>query len=112
LDHKLIEFVATLPVSYKENKKILKDILSKYIPIELFDRKKSGFGIPINELLRGELKYLLDKYLSKDRLLSYGLFDVEYILGLKKLFLDKKLDDKKIWLLLVFSMWYEKNMRG
>ena len=111
LDHKLIEFVATLPISYKENKKILKDILSNYIPKELFERKKSGFGIPINRLLRGELRYLLDRYLSRERLSSYALFDVEYILRLKELFLEKKIDDRKIWLLVVFSMWYEENMR-
>jgi len=60
LDHRIIEFVATLPSSFKikdGNKKyILKSIVHDYIPKELMDRPKMGFSIPLNEWFGDELK--------------------------------------------------------
>jgi asparagine synthase (glutamine-hydrolysing) len=59
LDHRLIEFVANLPVNYKiynGNKKyLLKQICHKYVPKELMDRNKMGFGIPIVEWFEQEI---------------------------------------------------------
>ena len=112
LDHKIIEFVAQLPIEYKRDKKILKDILSKYIPKELFERKKTGFGIPINDWLRNELKYLIDEYLNDDLIEKENIFDIKYIQNLKSLFFQSKNDDRKIWTILMFQMWYKKNMEN
>ncbi|AJW64771.1 Asparagine synthetase (glutamine-hydrolyzing) 1 [Elizabethkingia miricola] len=60
LDHRVIEFLISLPMEYKyENgvsKKILKDILYKYVPKDIIDRPKQGFSIPLTEWLREELK--------------------------------------------------------
>jgi len=112
LDHKIIEFASRLPVEYKQNKKILKDILSKYIPKELFERKKTGFSIPINSWLRGELKYLIDKYLDDELIKKQDIFDVKYTKNLKNLFFRNKNDNRKIWTILIFQMWYEKNMKS
>ena len=111
LDHKIIEFAAQLPIEYKQNKRILKDILSKYIPKELFERKKTGFGIPINDWLRKELKYLIEYYLNATLIEKQNIFDKEYIQNLKSLFLQRKNNDRKIWTILMFQMWYEKNIK-
>ncbi|MHB0993932.1 MAG: asparagine synthase (glutamine-hydrolyzing) [Sulfurovum sp.] len=109
LDHKILEFAARLPISMKKNKNILKNILKKYIPSELFERKKQGFGIPINDWLRNELRYLVDTYLDDKKIIDQNIFDVKYVQGLKKLFFENKNDDRKIWTLLMFQMWYEEN---
>jgi len=110
LDTKIIEFASQLPIKYKQDKKILKDILSDYIPKELFERKKTGFGIPINDWLRNELKYLIDIYLDDKLIEKKAIFDLKYIQNLKFLFFQGKNDDDKIWIILMFQMWYEKNI--
>ena len=56
LDHRLLEFAARLPLSYKANhqssKRILKDIVHEYLPKRLLDRPKRGFSIPIKQWLK------------------------------------------------------------
>ncbi len=112
LDHTILEFAARLPISVKKNKNILKNILQKYIPSELFERKKQGFGIPINDWLRNDLKFLVDQYLDDKKIKEQKIFDVKYVQRLKQLFLTHKNDDRKIWTLLMFQMWYEENFNG
>lgn len=111
LDNKIIEFSAKLPLKYKKNKYILKKILSKYIPIELFERKKTGFGIPINDWLRENLKYLIDEHLSEKELEKHNFFNIQYINELKQMFFQRKNDDRKIWTILMFQMWYKENIK-
>jgi len=111
LDNKIIEFVAKLPIEYKKEKRILKDILSDYIPKELFIRKKTGFGIPINKWLRNELKYLIDEHLNDKIIKNDAIFDLEYIRKLKYRFFNNKNDDRKIWTILMFQMWYRENVK-
>jgi asparagine synthase (glutamine-hydrolysing) len=57
LDHRVIEFGASLPLNFKsqgqDGKRVLKQLLYKYVPKELVNRPKMGFGIPINDWLRG-----------------------------------------------------------
>lgn len=110
LDHKIIEFAASLPVCYKKNKDILKSILGHYIPEELFLRKKQGFGIPINNWLREDLKYLVDQYLGEELIKKYNVFDYSYISKLLEAFYAEKNDDNKVWVLLMFQMWLSENM--
>ena len=60
LDHKITEFAWSLPRNFRihnnNGKKILREILYKYVPKNLVDRPKQGFGMPVNEWLRGPLK--------------------------------------------------------
>ena len=110
LDHKIIEFAASLPISYKKNKEILKNILGRYIPEELFVRKKQGFGIPINSWLREDIRYLLDQYLGEDLIKRYNVFNYDYVSKLLESFYTEKNDDNKIWVLLMFQMWFSENL--
>ncbi|SRR5579883_3210043 len=109
LDHKILEFAAQLPIHLKQNKWILKQILAQYIPNAYFERKKHGFGVPVNQWLRTELKYLLDKYLDPGKIKTQGLFNPNYIAKLKKSFLHSKTNDNRIWTLLVFQLWHEQH---
>lgn len=60
LDHRVLEFLVSLPTDFKfkdgVSKRILKEILYKYVPKEAIDRPKQGFSIPLTEWLRTELK--------------------------------------------------------
>ena len=113
LDHRIIEFAAQLPMDYKfkdgVQKRIYKDIIYKYIPKELMDRPKSGFAMPIYEWLKADLRYLVEEHINDS--MEPDFFHVAYCQKLKKLFLQDKLghEDKVIWRLIVFQMWYKYN---
>lgn len=115
LDHRLLEFVATLPDEYKLHqgvgKRILKDIVHQYVPIEIMNRPKMGFGVPVKDWLRLELKDLFMEVMDRDFIVNQNLFDPELIDRLKSKFLEGKLrDTERIWFLFVFQLWYKKWM--
>ncbi|HOK63555.1 MAG TPA: asparagine synthase (glutamine-hydrolyzing), partial [Soehngenia sp.] len=116
LDHRIIEFVATLPSSFKikdGNKKyILKSIVHDYIPKELMDRPKMGFSIPLNEWFGDELKKYVLQYLDSAKVAKTGLLNVAEVERLKKEWLENSsFSANKIWLILTFMMWHERWMR-
>ncbi|MBD5546110.1 MAG: asparagine synthase (glutamine-hydrolyzing) [Lachnospiraceae bacterium] len=67
----------------KGNKKrILKDIAYDYIPKELLDRPKVGFGVPLDKWLRGPLKEQLMDMCNRDYLRKQGIFDADFVAGM------------------------------
>jgi asparagine synthase (glutamine-hydrolysing) len=113
LDHRIIEWAARLPMNYKYNngnkKHIIKEIVHKYLPKEVMDRPKTGFGIPIAEWLSTDLKAFADQFLSKDFVLKQQIFDHTEIEKIKKSFYNGKTERAEtIWYLLMFQMWYDK----
>jgi len=110
LDHRIIEYVAQLPDEYKYGKvqkRILKDIVYKYVPKSLLDRPKAGFSLPIDSWLKNELSYLMDDYLSNSAITQSGFFKTTYVQKLRKDFVAGKMHDTSIiWRLLQFQMWY------
>ncbi len=115
LDHRLIELAAQLPdhLKFKNgNKKyILKQITHKYLPKKLMERPKMGFGIPLEDWFRKDLKEVLMHYLSDDKLSKHNLFNIELIQTYKADFLSGGSSSiGKLWLLLMFQMWYERWM--
>jgi asparagine synthase (glutamine-hydrolysing) len=113
LDQNVIEWAAQLPSEYKyyngQKKYLLKQIVHKYIPKEMMDRPKMGFGIPMEDWLNNELKDLVQEYLSPENLKEHGFFKEREI---KKMMTDffngRKEKHLKIWYLLMFQMWYKK----
>jgi asparagine synthase (glutamine-hydrolysing) len=115
LDHRMAEYVATLPYDYKCNgttaKRILKDIVHKYIPKKILDRPKTGFSMPISSWLRGDLSYLLEEYLSETALGESSLLNASFLTKQVNLFKDEKLHYTPfIWKLLMFQMWHRRWM--
>lgn len=115
LDHRIIEWAAQLPDSYKYHKGvkkyILKEITHQYIPKTLLDRPKMGFAIPIEKWLTTDLKSVVDYYLQDDKIASQAIFSSTYIKNLKSDFYSGKLElAQKLWYVLMFEMWYEKWM--
>lgn len=118
LDKEVMEYSYRLPHSFKYEKgikkRILKDIAYDYIPKELLDRKKVGFGVPLDKWMRGPLKEQLLSYSDKDFLLRQGIFDAEFVSGMVRWYL-KNGDggpatganySKICWSFYVFQQWY------
>jgi asparagine synthase (glutamine-hydrolysing) len=79
LDHRVIEFAWTLPLELRvragEGKWLLKELLARYVPRQLFDRPKTGFGLPIDTWLRGPLRDWAEALLDESRLRSEGFLN-------------------------------------
>jgi asparagine synthase (glutamine-hydrolysing) len=115
LDHRVIEWASRLPDNFKyfngEKKRILKDIVHKYVPKEKMDRPKMGFSIPIASWLQNDLKKYVDEFVSEEKIKKQGLLNWDKVLELKTNFYNGKKElDNKIWYLLMFQMWYEEWM--
>lgn len=115
LDHRIIEWAAQLPLNFKirnGNKKfILKEIVHQYLPHQMMDRPKMGFGIPVNDWLRSELRPFVDQHLSEDAIKKQNIFDYTEIRRIKNAFFETEQEKpEKIWHLLMFQMWYERWM--
>ena len=112
LDHRLVQYVARIPVNLKYkngmSKYILRKILYKYVPVELLERPKKGFGIPLAGWLKGELSYLVRDYLNEDKLKREGIFNPGVVSSSIKDFMNGSINVNKIWFLLMFEMWKEK----
>ena len=115
LDHRIIEFVAQLPseLKYKNGTKkyLLKTIAHKYIPKELLDRPKTGFGLPVYEWLKTDMKDLLFNYINEDQLSKHDFINAGNAIKLRDEFIaGKNNNETQIWLLLMFQMWWNRWM--
>ena len=113
LDHRVVEYTAKLPDSLKyrngEGKYILRRLLSRYVPSEMFERPKMGFGVPIDKWFRNELKDLLLDYLSPERLKKEGIFDQYFVEEkIKEHLLGEANHQYRLWSLLMWEMWRER----
>lgn len=112
LDHKIIEFAMSLPDNLKlrngETKWILRQILYKYVPKELIERPKMGFGIPLDTWLQTLLKNDLHKVYEDRDFINVFAFNQEEIKRLIIQYLDKKgFSTHLIWYLYCLHQWYK-----
>lgn len=114
LDYRLIEIARTIPVKYrllrKNRKKLLKDILTEYIPRHVFDYPKKGFSIPLKDWTRGKLKKELINTLSSKNLSVIPGLNYKKFLKLMNSHFKSEIDfSLEIWRMYVLVSWYQKN---
>ena len=113
LDHELVEFVMGLPSNLKlkglTSKYLLKKVMRNYLPQEILQRPKKGFGVPIAKWVKGPLRELFENLLSPDRIRQEGFLNPEYVASLLQDHLLNRRDNRKqLWTLLVWELWVDR----
>jgi asparagine synthase (glutamine-hydrolysing) len=113
LDHRIVEFAAQLPSSYKyapgQTKIILKNIVHKYIPQNIMERPKMGFIVPIMGWFRNELKDLILQNLNEDLLKKDDIFNYKEVTSIRDRYLNGHSENvQKLWHILLFQMWKKR----
>ena len=113
LDHRVVEFAWSLPHAFKvqgcSGKRILRDVLARYVPRELFERPKVGFGVPIGDWLRGPLRDWAEELINEGRLKKEGFFSPQPIRQKWAEHLQGRVDwCYLLWDVLMFQAWLEK----
>jgi asparagine synthase (glutamine-hydrolysing) len=113
LDHKLIEFAATLPGRYKlaaggRHKHILKEAFASWLPPGFMDRPKKGFSVPLARWLAGDLAAMMrDTLVSRKTLARWCRQDVieryvdEHVSG-------RASHTNRLWPLFVLALWIDR----
>lgn len=117
LDPEVIEFSWRLPRRFKyhngKGKWLLRKVLERYVPVELFDRPKMGFGVPVRTWLRGPLEDWCEDLLDATQLKQEGILDAAEV---RKRWIEHKSGERNwenmLWNVLMFEAWYREWMSG
>jgi asparagine synthase (glutamine-hydrolysing) len=112
LDHRVVELAWRLPTHMKirgnQGKWALRQILYKYVPKELIERPKAGFGIPVGVWLRGPLREWAEAIVSPQRLAAEGYLDPGIVTRVWNEHQSGGRDHTtKLWAVLMFGAWLE-----
>jgi asparagine synthase (glutamine-hydrolysing) len=113
LDHRIVEFAATLPASLKiqgsRQKFILKELMKNKLPPAVLQRKKVGFDIPAHEWLRGPLRGLLTDTLNAGLAEHPNLFQPKAVQSLLQAHMDRRANlGYHLWGLLILFLWMKE----
>ena len=112
LDPRVAEYAASLPCNYKlrrlKTKYILKKAVREMLPGFVTRRGKKGFGVPVAEWLKFNLRPLARDLLSPERVRRAGVFNPEYVARLQDEHERGVANHRKLlWTLLMFELWHE-----
>ncbi len=117
LDFRVVEWAWRLPRSLRlrdgSGKWILKRVLERYVPNELFERPKVGFGLPLDAWLRGPLRDWAEAMLAEPALESHGLLNVQPIRARWQEHLSGRRNwHHSLWCVLMFQSWHSSVVQG
>ena len=113
LDHRVAELAWRMPLNMKlrdgQGKWALRQVLYRHVPRELIERPKTGFGIPVNQWLRGPLRAWAEELLDPKRLAQGGLLEAAPIQACWKEHLAGTHDwTSRLWAVLMLQAWIER----
>lgn len=109
LDRDVVEFAWTLPIEYlregKTGKKVLREVLYKYVPKEMMERPKKGFSIPIRKWIKEDkdLRAWAEELLSPALIKSQGYLNANVVESMWKDLIDRDIWRDQIWYVLMFQ---------
>lgn len=111
LNPKVIEFAWSLPKEYKvsngKGKRVLRSVLDKHVPTALTDRRKAGFGVPVDEWMKGPLRDWCETLLSEKMLDSFGYLNTKVIRQMWNEHVSGKMKHTgRLWGVLMFISWH------
>lgn len=110
LDHSVVEFAESLPISYKVDrgmgKRILIDAYRGEIPDAILDRPKMGFEVPVGELLRGPLRELFCDTVTREAVESFGLLSYEGVMAVYEQHRTRRADHANVLFALLSLCWW------
>jgi asparagine synthase (glutamine-hydrolysing) len=114
LDHRVVELAWSLPLAMRLNqsggKRILRQVLRRYVPATLTERPKMGFGVPVGDWVRGPLRDWAESLLDEKRLREEGFLRPDAVRRIWHQHLSGWHNHKNlVWNLLMFQAWYEAN---
>lgn len=114
LDHRVVEYAWSLPLSQKlrhgQTKWPLRQVLYRYVPKELIERPKQGFGIPLDQWLRGSLKDWASDLLSSQSLKQSPYLNVDFVQARWQEHLSGSRNwQYGLWNILMFQAWLREN---
>jgi asparagine synthase (glutamine-hydrolysing) len=112
LDPRIAEFAWRLPLSKKVSggvgKRMIRNLVYRYVPQKLMDRPKSGFGVPVEEWLRGPLRDWAQSLLSPERIRASGYFDPGTVKDIwDRHQTGRRNEQARLWPILMFEAWLE-----
>lgn len=112
LDRDVVEFAWTLPINYLHDgttgKKVLRNVLYRYVPQEMMNRPKKGFSIPIAKWLRQpQLKEWAEELIRREKIEQQGYLNADAVHAIWDDFLTNGTWRVQIWYILMFQQWLE-----
>lgn len=112
LDHRVVEFAWTVPMSEKltrsTSKAILRKLARRYLPQEIFEQPKMGFCVPVERWLRGPLREWAEDLLDERRLVQEGILNVRAVRSLwAGLLAGKRRHERVVWNILMLQAWLD-----
>ncbi len=113
LDHNVIEFAASLPEKLKmgsvETKSLLKKAAARLVPKEVVYRRKMGFGVPVGNWFRSEMKDFLCGVLLSEKSLNRGIIKPEVLQKYVSEHINAEKDyTYQLWTLLMLELWFQR----
>ncbi len=117
LDRDIVEFAWTLPMEYKFSggvtKRVMRDVLYRYVPKELMERPKKGFSIPLHEWLKtGELREWAQSLISDAKRYCADVIDMRTADSYWKDYTEKGIYSEKLWYILMLEQWMLQERQG
>lgn len=115
LDHRVVELAWSMPYALKvrngQTKWLLRQVLYRHVPQKLIERPKMGFGVPVDQWMRGPLRSWAESLLDPKRLVAEGYLDANAVTKRWRQHLQGRHNWRdSLWLVLMWQAWLERNL--